>query len=225
MRILVVEDEDVLAEAVVEALQDQSYAVDRAADGATAAELAEVNQYDLIVLDWTLPKGPSGLELLARWRRAGMQTPVLMLTGRKEVGDRVDGLDSGADDYLTKPFSFEELAARVRSLLRRRERQLKTMTAGDVELDRASRVVRVAGQEIELAPKEFGILEYLLTRIGETVTRTELSEHVWDESFDAMSNVIDVLVYRLRKKIDGGRDQKLLHTIKGVGYVLKSRRE
>lgn len=225
MRILVVEDEDVLAEAVVEALQDQSYAVDRAADGATAAELAEVNQYDLIVLDWTLPKGPSGLELLARWRRAGMQTPVLMLTGRKEVGDRVDGLDSGADDYLTKPFSFEELAARVRSLLRRRERQLKTMTAGDVELDRASRIVRVAGQEIELAPKEFGILEYLLTRIGETVTRTELSEHVWDESFDAMSNVIDVLVYRLRKKIDGGRDQKLLHTIKGVGYVLKSRRE
>lgn len=225
MRILVVEDEDVLAEAVVEALQDQSYAVDHAADGTTAAELAEVNQYDLIVLDWTLPKGPSGLELLARWRAAGVQTPVLMLTGRKEVGDRVDGLDSGADDYLTKPFSFEELAARVRSLLRRRERLLKTMTAGDVELDRASRVVRVAGQEIELAPKEFGILEYLLTRIGETVTRTELSEHVWDESFDAMSNVIDVLVYRLRKKIDGGRDQKLLHTIKGVGYVLKSRRE
>ena len=177
------------------------------------------------MLDWTLPKGPSGLELLARWRAAGVQTPVLMLTGRKEVGDRVDGLDSGADDYLTKPFSFEELAARVRSLLRRRERLLKTMTAGDVELDRASRVVRVAGQEIELAPKEFGILEYLLTRIGETVTRTELSEHVWDESFDAMSNVIDVLVYRLRKKIDGGRDQKLLHTIKGVGYVLKSRRE
>ena len=225
MRILVVEDEDALAGSVVESLEDQSYAVDRAADGASAAELVELNQYDLIVLDWTLPQGPSGLELLARWRSAGIQTPVLMLTGRKEVGDRVDGLDSGADDYLTKPFSFDELSARVRSLLRRRERVLKTMTAGDLELDRAARRVTVAGEEIELAPKEFGILEYLLARLGETVSRTELSEHVWDENFDAMSNVVDVLVYRLRKKIDGGRDGKLLHTIKGVGYVLKNRRE
>lgn len=225
MRILVVEDEDALAGAVVESLEDQSYAVDRAADGAAAAELAEINQYDLVVLDWTLPRGPSGLELLAGWRAAGVQTPVLMLTGRKEVGDRVDGLDSGADDYLTKPFSFDELCARVRSLLRRREKVLKTMAAGDLELDRAARRVTVAGEEIELAPKEFGILEYLLGRVGETVSRTELSEHVWDESFDAMSNVVDVLVYRLRKKIDGGREGKLLHTIKGVGYLLKSRRE
>jgi len=224
MRILVVEDEDVLASSVVEALEDQSYAVDRAANGTEAAELAEINQYDLVVLDWTLPKGPSGLELLARWRADGVQTPVLMLTGRKDVGDRVDGLDSGADDYLTKPFSFEELSARVRSLLRRREKVLKTMHAGDLELDRASRRVRVAGEDIELAPKEFGILEYLLTRVDETVSRTELSEHVWDESFDAMSNVVDVLVYRLRKKVDGGREGKLLHTIKGVGYVLRSRR-
>lgn len=224
MRILVVEDERALAGALVEALADQSYAVDLAADGATASELFEVNQYDLVVLDWTLPPGPSGLELLSRWRLAGIQTPVLMLTGRREVGDRVDGLDSGADDYLTKPFAFDELAARVRSLLRRREKVLKTMVAGDLELDRAAHRVKVAGEEIELAPKEFGILEYLLARKGETVTRTELSEHVWDESFDAMSNVVDVLVYRLRKKIDGGRPGKLLHTVKGVGYVLKEQR-
>lgn len=224
MRILIVEDEDVLADAIREALEDQSYAVDRAANGAEAQELTGVNTYDLIVLDWTLPRGPSGLELLAAWRGDGVQTPILMLTGRREVGDRVDGLDRGADDYLTKPFAFDELLARVRSLLRRREKVLSKLTADDVELDRAARRVTVAGQEVELAPKEFGILEYLLSHVDETVTRTALSEHVWDDSFDAMSNVIDVLVYRLRKKIDGNRPAKLLFTVKGVGYVLKSRR-
>lgn len=225
MRILLVEDDEVLAAAIREFLVDEHYAVDRAADGREAAELAAINGYDLAVLDWTLPRGgPNGLELVASWRRQGLQLPVLMLTGRHEVGDRVDGLDAGADDYLTKPFSFAELGARVRSLLRRRDKNLERLAAGDLELDRAARRVTVAGREIELAPKEFGILEYLLRHVDETVTRTALSEHVWDDSFDAMSNVVDVLVYRLRKKIDGSRDAKLLHTVKGVGYLLKSHR-
>jgi DNA-binding response OmpR family regulator len=223
MRILVVEDEETLADALAEALEDERYAVDLAADGDTADELMAVNEYDLVVLDWTLP-GPSGLELLSRWRQAGSEVPVLMLTARRDVDDRVGGLDAGADDYLTKPFSFVELLARVRSLLRRRHKILQNLSAGDVELERSARRVTVAGEPVELAPKEFGILEYLLTRVDETVTRTELAEHVWDDSFDAMSNTIDVLVYRLRKKIDGGRDAKLLHTVKGVGYLLKSQR-
>ena len=223
MRILVVEDEEELAAVIVEALEDESYAVDKAGTGDEADELMFVNPYDLVVLDWTLP-GLSGIELLRRWRSAGSEVPVLMLTARREVGDRVDGLDTGADDYLTKPFSFDELLARVRSLLRRRAKSLRTLRAGDLELERASRSVTVAGEAVELAPKEFGVLEYLLARAGETVSRTELSEHVWDESFDAMSNTIDVIIYRLRKKIDGGRDGKLLHTVKGVGYVLRNRR-
>lgn len=223
MRILVVEDEEELAAVVVEMLEEERYAVDKALTGDQADELMFVNPYDLVILDWTLP-GLSGIELLRRWRAAGSEVPVLMLTARRDVGDRVDGLDTGADDYLTKPFSFDELMARVRSLLRRRVKSLHALAAGDLELERSSRAVRIAGEAIELAPKEFGILEYLLTRVDETVSRTELSEHVWDETFDAMSNTIDVIVYRLRKKIDGGRDGKLLHTVKGVGYVLRSER-
>jgi len=223
MRILVVEDEEELAEVLVEALEEESYAVDLARTGAEADELMDFNPYDLVVLDWTIPE-PSGIELLRRWRNRGSEVPVLMLTGRRDVGDRVDGLDTGADDYLTKPFSFDELFARVRSLLRRRKKALQTLRAGDVELERSTRAVTVGGEAVDLPPKEFGILEYLLARAGETVSRTELSEHVWDESFDAMSNTIDVLVYRLRKKIDGGRQGKLLHTVKGVGYVLRRER-
>lgn len=223
MRILMVEDEETLAEALVEALEEESYAVDLATDGSTADELVMVNTYDLVVLDWSIPP-PTGIELLRQWRQQGLAMPVLMLTGRHGVEDRVDGLDSGADDYLTKPFSFSELLARVRSLLRRRERPLTHLAADDLRLERASRQITVGSKVLELPPKEFGVVEYLLSRVDETVTRTELAEHVWDDSFDAMSNVIDVIVYRLRKKIDGGRAAKLLHTVKGVGYVLKSRR-
>ncbi len=223
MRILVVEDEEELAEVLVEALEEESYAVDLATTGDDADELMALNPYDLVVLDWTIP-APTGIELLRRWRTAGSEVPVLMLTGRKNIDDRVDGLDTGADDYLTKPFSFDELFARVRSLLRRRAKVLQTLRAGDLELERSSRIVTVAGEAIELAPKEFGILEFLLTRVGETVSRTELSEHVWDDSFDAMSNTIDVLIYRLRKKVDGGRQGKLLQTVKGIGYVLRPER-
>ncbi len=224
MRLLLVEDDTELADALMEALEDEHYAVDLAVDGGTADELMSVNTYDGVVLDWTIP-APNGIELLRRWRQGGRDVPVMMLTGRGEVSDRVDGLDTGADDYLTKPFSIAELLARVRSLTRRRNKSISQLRAGDLEIERSTRRVRIGEDEVQLAPKEFGILEYLLTRQGELVSRTDLAEHVWDDSFDAMSNVIDVLIYRLRKKIDGGRDGKLLHTVKGAGYRLTSRRQ
>ena len=146
-------------------------------------------------------------------------------TGRSAVPDRVDGLDTGADDFLTKPFSLPEFLARVRSLLRRREKPLQaTLSAGDLEMDRAARRVTVAGRPLSLSPKEFALLEYFLNHKEQVVTRTELSEHVWDDSFDSFGNVIDVTVHRLRKKIDGERKDRLLHTLKGVGYVLNSQR-
>ncbi|HBL25896.1 MAG TPA: DNA-binding response regulator [Acidobacteria bacterium] len=224
MRILVVEDEEVLAEAVVEALRQESHAVDRACDGAEADELAAVNTYDLIILDWTIPP-PSGIDLLRTWRRAGRETPVLMLTGRSGVHDRVDGLDTGADDYLTKPFSLVELRARVRSLLRRGVRPLQDLLqADDLEMDRSARRVTVAGAALDLSPKELALLEYLLLNRDRVVSRGEIAEHVWDDSFDPLSNVIDVTVHRLRRKIDGDRAERLLHTLKGIGYVLRSRR-
>lgn len=221
MRILVVDDDDELRGLLVELLEEHRYAVDAAADGASASELAAVNPYDLIVLDWSLPVR-SGMELLSGWRGQGLQTPVLMLTAHRGVGERVDGLDAGADDYLTKPFSLEELLARIRSLLRRRERTISPLSVGNLTLDPVRKQVRVGGQPVELSPREYAVLEYLLSRVDEVVTRTEISEHAWDDSFDAMSNVIDVTIYRLRRKIDGGRSPGLLHTVKGHGYVLKS---
>jgi two-component system OmpR family response regulator len=224
MRILLVEDDEMIATAVEEALVVSHYAVDRVSDGVSADEMVGVNGYDAIVLDWGIPE-PSGIELLRQWRANGVKTPVLMLTGRVEVDDRIDGLDSGADDYLTKPFSVAELLARVRSLIRRRERALLSrLVAGDVEMDRAAHQVTVEGEAIVLSPKEFSLLEYLLHHVDEVVTRTDISEHVWDDTFDAMSNVIDVTIHRLRGKIDGGRAGALLHTVKGVGYVIRSER-
>lgn len=224
MRILVVEDEDVLAQALVEVLEDEFYAVDRAGDGETASELADVNDYDLIVLDWTIPP-PTGIELLRTWRQAGRDTPVLMLTGRTAVDDKVDGLDTGADDFLGKPFLLPEFLARVRSLLRRRAKPLQaTLSAGDLVMDRAARRVKVGERSLDLSPKEFALLEYFLNHKDQVVTRTALTEHVWDDSFDSLGNVVDVTIHRLRKKIDGERGDRLLHTLKGVGYVLKGQR-
>lgn len=224
MRVLVVEDEPALAQALVELLTRESYATDHAADGSTAEELVEINGYDLVILDWTIPP-PTGIELLRVWRGAGRDFPVLMLTARDSVGDRVDGLDTGADDYLAKPFSLVELLARVRSLLRRRDRPLQVaLSAGDLEMDRSAHRVVVAGSELVLSPKEFGLLEYLLVRKGEVVTRSDLSEHVWDDHFDPLGNVIDVTVHRLRKKVDGDRADRLIHTVKGVGYLLRPER-
>jgi DNA-binding response OmpR family regulator len=225
VRILVVEDETELADAVVEALQDDYHAVDHAADGKRADELMHVHDYDLVVLDWNIPP-PTGVELLRQWRQEGYGTPVLVLTGsRTGVRDKVEGLDTGADDYLTKPFAFAELRARIRSLLRRRKERLHTdLEAGDLVMERAARAVTVNGDPLHLSPKEFGLLEYLLLHKDQVVSRRDLSEHVWDESFDPMSNVIDVLIHRLRKKVDGIRPTKLLHTVPGAGYMLKSER-
>lgn len=223
MRILLVEDDEVLAVGLVEALEEDRYAVDLARDGATADELAAVSDYDLAILDWSIPP-PTGLDLLGRWRARGLDLPVLMLTGRKTLEDRVSGLDTGADDYLTKPFAVAELLARVRSLLRRRERPLQPVAAGDLELDRAARRVTVAGEPVHLSPKEFGVLEYLLAHRDEAVSRQDLGEHVWDHAWDPVSNTLDVIVYRLRKKIDADRPDRLLHTVPGVGYRLSSDR-
>lgn len=224
MRILVVEDDATLADAVVEVLRDEHYAVDHVADAEGADLQAHVNEYDLVVLDWSLPDG-TGLALVSRWREEGRDVPVLMLTGRTEVADRVTGLDAGADDYLTKPFSFDELLARVRSLLRRRARPVRALEVADLVIDRPGRRVEVAGREVETTPKEFALLEYFALRPDEVISRTELAEHAWDERFDAMSNVVDVQIYRLRKKIDPEGRGSLLHTVKGVGYVLRSTRE
>jgi len=223
MRILLVEDDEDLAAALREALEDELYAVDVATSGSAAEELSAVNDYDLAVLDWSIPP-PNGLEVLSGWRRAGLDLPVLMLTGRGEVHDRVSGLDGGADDYMAKPFDLQELLARVRSLLRRRDRPMPPLQTADLTLDRAAREVRLRDERVRLTPKEFGILEYLMTRSDQAVSRSELAEHVWDRNFDPMSNTLDVLVYRVRKKIDGDRADRLLHTVTGVGYMLTSER-
>ncbi len=221
MRLLVVEDEALLADAIVEGLREEAYAVDLATCGSEASELAAVNPYDLVVLDRSIPP-PNGIELLRQWRKEGKSFPVLMLTGSGGIGDRVGGLDAGADDYLTKPYDFAELLARVRSLLRRgHQPYLGELRCGELELNRAGRTVTRSGQPLELRPKEFAVLEMLLNHAGEVVSRTELVEHVWDDSFDSMSNVVDVTLHRVRKQVDGGRDQPMIETVKGVGYRLR----
>ena len=224
MRILVVEDNAEMAAVVCEVLRDDRYAVDLAETGAEADELIYVNSYDLVVLDWGIP-APSGLELLGRWRRDGREMPVLMLTARDTVEDRIGGLDTGADDYLTKPFAVGELLARVRSLLRRRSRPLTArLASADLELDRSSHQATVAGSPIELSPKEFAVLEVLLDRRDEVLSRSEIEESAWDHESEPMANVVDVIIHRLRKKIDGGREGRLIHTVRGAGYVLRSER-
>ncbi len=224
MRILVVEENVKMAALICEVLRDESYAVDLAKTGTDADELMAFNDYDLAVLDWSIPP-PTGMELLRKWRGEGHKLPILMLTGRDTVEDRVGGLDTGADDYLTKPFSFPELLARVRSLLRRREKDLQlNLTAGDLEMDRARQQVSVGGRPIELSSKEFALLEYFLHHKDEVVSRSEIEEHVWDSAFDSMANIVDVNVHRLRKKIDGGSEKRLLHTVRGAGYTLRSER-
>jgi DNA-binding response OmpR family regulator len=224
MRILIVEDDEELADALIESLTDEGYAVDLAQSGERAHELVSVNAYDLVVLDRKIPP-PNGLELLRLWREADLSTPVLLLTGDCDVHDRVEGLDLGADDFLGKPFAFAELHARVRSLLRRRDKPMASrLTAGDVVMERDARRVTVGGNPVHFSPKEFALLEYLLLRKNQVVSRAELSEHVWDDSGDPDSNVIDVLIYRIRRKIDRDLNEKLLRTVLAVGYTIKGER-
>jgi heavy metal response regulator len=221
MRILVVEDEKKVASFLKKGLEEEYYAVDCAYDGEEALYMVETNDYDLMILDIMLPK-IDGLEVLKGVRDKGSPFPVIMLTAKDSVEDVVKGLDTGGDDYLTKPFAFAELLARVRALLRRKEREpAGKLQVADLVLDPVTHAVSRGGREIELTAKEYALLEYLMRQVNRVVTRTMISEHVWDYHFDPMTNVIDVYVNHLRKKIDLNSSQRLIHTIRGVGYMLK----
>jgi len=221
MRLLVVEDEKKVSGFIKKGLQEEGYAVDVAFDGKTGLQMAMDRVHDLIVLDIHLP-GMDGLSLLHRLRTAKVSTPVLLLTVRANIEDKVLGLDAGADDYLTKPFAFQELVARIRALLRRQtEEKLPVLRFADLTLDPARRVVLRGARKIDLTAKEYALLDYFIRNPGRVLTRTMIVEHVWDYNFDSMTNIIDVYVNYLRRKIDSDREHKLIHTVRGVGYVLK----
>lgn len=219
MRILVVEDDRKVAGFIQKGLQQESYAVDVAYDGETGARQIETIDYDLIILDIMLPR-LSGMEVLRRTRARNPALPVLILTAKSDIQDRVAGLDGGADDYLVKPFAFAELSARVRALLRRASKEEVKLRVADLEMDTGTRTVKRAGKRIELKPKEYALLEFLLRNAHRPVTRTMIIEHVWDIHFDAFSNVVDVHINWLRNKIDKGFSPQLIRTIRGVGYML-----
>ncbi len=221
MRVLVVEDEARVRSFIKRGLIEAGMAVDTAGDGDQALAEGLGFDYDAIVLDLTLP-GLDGLEVLRQLRARGCAVPVLILTARDSVDDRVRGLDRGADDYLVKPFAFPELLARLRALVRRGTPLAEVIEIGDLRIELASRRVERGGQPIELTAKEFALLEYLARHAGEVVTRTMISEHVWDINFDTLSNVIDVYIRYLRRKIDDPFPEKLIRTRRGVGYVLES---
>ena len=222
MRVLVVEDELVIARFVQQGLTEAGYAVDVARDGQDGLEYALAADYDAVVLDILLPR-MDGLQLLRELRSRGRRMPVLLLTARNQVDDRVQGLDAGTDDYLIKPFAFPELLARLRALFRRPPLQTNTvLQTGDLEMDTASREVRRAGQSIELSPREFALLEYLMRHARQTLTRTQIAEHIWNFDYYNESNVVDVYIGYLRRKIDSGAGQPLLHTVRGVGYRLSA---
>lgn len=221
MRLLLVEDEPKVARFIERGMREEHYAVDVAPDGEAGLALALLHDYDVVILDVMLPRR-NGFEVLAALRAARRPCRVLMLTARDSVEDRVRGLDGGADDYLVKPFAFAELLARVRALLRRsaQDEPVELRLAGLV-LDLKARKVSRDGQSLALTPREFAVLEYLMRHCGQVVSRTSLTEHVWDQHFDSMTNVIDVTLYHLREKVDRSFSKPLIHTVRGVGYVLK----
>ena len=221
MRILVVEDEKKVAGFIKKGLEEEGHAIDLAFDGSEGLLMALDGVHDLIILDINLPK-MDGLRVLQEFRKNQGKTPVLLLTVRAAIEDKVLGLDTGADDYLTKPFSFQELLARIRALLRRRVAAAPPLIQlADLTLDPARRMVSRGTEKIDLSTKEFALLDYFMRNPGRVLTRTMIAEHVWDYDFDPMSNIIDVYVNYLRKKIDAGREPKLIHTVRGVGYVLQ----
>lgn len=220
MRVLLVEDEARMASFIARGLREQSYAVDIATNGDDALYQVAINSYDAIILDVMIP-GKDGFEVCRELRDAGARVPVLMLTARDALEDRIAGLDTGADDYLTKPFAFGEVLARLRALLRRgADLKQEKIEIADLALDTRSRIVTRGGRRIELTTKEYALLEYLARERGRVVGRAEIAEHVWDESFDPFSNLIEVYVNRLRRKIDEGRTPPLIHTRRGAGYML-----
>ena len=221
MRILVIEDEEKIANIIQRGLKQEKWVVDLAKDGEEGSFMAEVNPYDAIILDIMLPK-KDGLSLCQGLRKQSINTPILMLTARGAVQDKIQGLDAGADDYLSKPFAFGELVARIRSLLRRqREKKIDLLKVDDLELNVLTHQVIRGGRAITLTTKEFMLLEYFMVNAGQILTRTMISEHVWHENFNSMTNVIDVHVKYLRDKIDNGFQRKLIHTMRGTGYILK----
>jgi heavy metal response regulator len=220
MRVLVVEDEPKIAAFIQKGLQEECYAVDVAQDGDAGLDYALSVEYDLIVLDISLPK-LDGLSLCRELRRIDIKTPVLMLTARDTVEDRVTGLDSGADDYLVKPFSFNELLARLRALSRRPPTvQNAVLQLADLQVDTVSHTVSRGERSIDLSPKEYSLLEFLLRHTNRVVTRANIAEHVWDEAFYSESNVVDVYIRNLRRKIDDEHPVKLIHTVRGIGYKM-----
>jgi two-component system OmpR family response regulator len=220
MRILVVEDDSKIASFVVNGLKQNGYAVDHCADGEEALARAQAISYDALLMDVMLPK-LDGLSVIQELRTKGVRAPVLVLSARASVDDRVRGLQAGGDDYLTKPFAFSELLARVQALIRRASQTPETtkLAVGDLSMDLLSREVRRNGERIELQPREFSLLEYMMRNPNRTVTKTMILEHIFDYSFDPQTNVVDVLVHRLRSKVD--RHKAMIHTIRGVGYVLR----
>lgn len=221
MRLLVVEDQKDLNEIIVRKLTNEHYSVDACYTGNDALDFIRCAEYDGIILDIMLP-GITGIGVLREMRASGNNTPVLLLTAMGTVEDRVAGLDAGADDYLVKPFDFNELLARVRAIVRRGgERAGNVMTSGNLTLDSASRTVTRGGQEIKLTAKEFDILEYLMQNQGRVLSRDKLSNHIWNYDYDGGSNVIDVYMYHLRRKIDRDFDEKKIQTVKGAGYMIK----
>ncbi|MBE3142845.1 MAG: response regulator transcription factor [Planctomycetes bacterium] len=221
MRILIIEDEGKIAAFLKRGLKEEGYAVDVAADGEQGHFLASTQEYDLIILDLMLP-GMDGISLCRKLRSGGNEVKILILSARDKVKEKVLGLDAGADDYLTKPFAFEELLARVRALLRKREAGSPTkLQVADLSMDLLTHKVMRAGREIELTAKEFSLLEYLMLNAGTVVTRTMIAEHVWDVNFDTFTNVIDVYMSYIRDKIDRKFPKKLIRTVRGRGYVIK----
>ena len=222
MRILIVEDEPRVASFLKRGLEAEHYAIDVAPDGEQGLRLARTQDYDLVLLDIMLPK-LDGFEVLRRMRARGIDTPVLVLTARGSLGDRVRGLDLGADDYLPKPFAFEELLARVRALVRRgSDRGSPTLAVGPIVLDPVTRTVTVQDSKVDFTPKEFALLEYLMRNEGAVLTRAMIAQNVWDLNFDTYTNVIDVFINHLRKKLQRHGCERLIQTVRGVGYVLKA---
>ncbi|HMF59111.1 MAG TPA: response regulator transcription factor [Vicinamibacterales bacterium] len=222
MRAGIIEDDVTIAEFVARGLREAGFAVDHAADGESGLELTTSTAYDVAIVDLMLPK-LDGLSVIAAMRRRNLRTPVLILSARHTVDDRVKGLETGGDDYLTKPFAFPELLARVQALIRRATGAPSSthLTVGDLTLDLMTRRAMRQGHDIELRPREFALLEYLMRNAGRVVSKTMILSHVWDYSFDPRTNVVDVLVFRLREKIDKGFEPKSIHTVRGIGYVLK----
>jgi heavy metal response regulator len=220
MRVLLAEDDQRIANFIIKGLRENAYAVDAAADGEDALYQAAINTYDVIILDVMMPL-KDGFAVCRELRKEGNNTPVLMLTARDAIDDKISGLDFGADDYLTKPFEFGELLARLRALLRRSgEIRPPKIVVEDLEIDTTAQTVRRGGREISLTTKEYTLLEYLAREKGKVVGRSEIAEHVWDENFDVFSNLIEVYVNRLRSKMDEGFGVQLIHTRRGAGYIL-----